>query len=126
MVTDKAIKLIEDLKRELAREFELLTSGQLQALGETRETKARLMRDVETELRTGIEPFSKDAISHGMRDIATLAKRNEAHFMAAKSGLKSLIDRFQAYGADAAIGTYDQTGASVSFQRGSGGYVKKV
>ena len=118
--------LFEDLKLRLREEFALLIAGDLQALAQSSGPKAALVSQIEGQLQSITDPAAKREAEIELASIARIAKENEGHFRAMRNGISSLISRIESYKGATKIGAYGQKGETLAFQRGQGGYAKKV
>lgn len=120
------LTILSELKVALKEDLAHLQSSNLQAVSRQPDPKSLLIRELETAMQALPAETDRSSIERELRVINQLSRQNEVHFRALQNGLQSLVSRIGSYRSDASTGAYDQSGANVSFQRGTGGYIVKV
>jgi hypothetical protein len=119
-------EIANNIKDILFAERTFLANGQAADALALGEEKGAAIQRFETVLKTPDAGRAVAKLQYHIKEIAEIAKENEAHFLAVSNGVKGLIARLEAVDGSARAGLYNQYGAEVLFSGAVGGYIKKV
>ena len=121
-------ELTTELRDLLLQERDLLRAGNAAQSAGLVDRKLELMKALNPimESLSGSGPGIPQAQIAVLSDIQKLATENAMHFDSVRNGLRSLIERLDKTSESTRIGTYDQHGNQMKFNRGEGVYRKSV
>ena len=119
-------ELTAELRDLLMRERELLRAGDAVQTAELVERKLEIMRSLNPIIDSWTVETAPRIHLDELSNIQKIASENSLHFESVRNGLSSLIERLDTNSEHARIGTYDQYGNQMKFNRGEGGYRKSV
>ncbi len=118
--------LTTELRDLLILERDLLRAGDAPKTAALVDRKLELMKELnpimESWMSGGFPKTQLDVLT----EVQKIASENALHFESVRNGLTSLIERLDTNSESTRIGTYDQYGNQMKFNRGEGGYRKSV
>ena len=126
MTTQTVAELMNDLRTLLMQERKLLRAGNAVETAALVDRKLEIMRALNPIIEAWTAETAPKADLENLADIQKLASENALHFASVRNGLSSLIERLDANSGNTRIGTYDQYGNQMKFDRGEGAYRKSV
>ena len=126
MNAQEVSKLTTELCDLLMRERDLLRAGNAAETADLVDRKLELMSSLNPIIDSWVPGSVPAHHIEALSNIQKIASENALHFESVRNGLSSLIDRISANSDATRIGTYDQYGNQMKFDRGEGGYRKSV
>ena len=126
MTTQTISELTTELYDLLIQERDLLRAGNAVETAALVDRKLELMRSLTPIIDSWSAENTPAIHMQALSNIQNIASENARHFESVRNGLSSLIERLDANSDTTRIGTYDQYGNQMKFNRGEGGYRKSV
>ena len=126
MTAQNVSELTRELRDLLIQERDLLRAGNAVETAALVDRKLEIMRSLNPIIDSWTAESAPKIHLDALSNIQKIASENALHFESVRNGLSSLIERLDANSDVTRIGTYDQHGNQMKFNRGEGGYRKSV
>ena len=126
MSSQQVSQLTTELRDLLILERDLLRAGNAAETAALVDRKLELMKDLGPIMETWTKGRTPPNQLQTLSEVQKLASENALHFESVRNGLSSLIERLDRSSETTRIGTYDQYGNQMKFQRSEGRYKKSI